>query len=58
MMKLKCKHKKTKFLGIMHHTQYPEKCFLCETCGQIITDYITNAEMVSFNKNEVLSIQL
>ncbi|MDD4527906.1 MAG: hypothetical protein PHF25_07730 [Candidatus Margulisbacteria bacterium] len=57
-MEIRCKHKKAKFLGIFHHTQYPEKCFVCETCGQIITDYITTEEMVSYNKNEVLSIQL
>ncbi|GEM_PF-3584493 len=58
MYKLKCKHKKAKFLGIMHHTQYPEKCFLCETCRQVITDYITTEEMVEFNHNNQLSIEL
>lgn len=57
-MQHNCKHKNTKFIGILHHTQYPEKCFICKTCGQIITDFITSDEMIAFNKNEILSIQL
>lgn len=39
-----CKHTDLKFIGIFEHTVYPEKCFICNNCGMVITDYLSKNE--------------
>jgi len=42
---MKCQHKQKKFLGMIDYRGYPEKLFLCETCGMTISDYISKDDL-------------
>lgn len=53
-----CEHKKVKFMGLLQHRQYPEKCFICEDCHAFISDYITSGEMDHFHENKSMSLDL
>ena len=57
-MKAQCKHTNTKFIGIFHHTDYPEKCFICEDCNTLITDYLKQGDIETFTANQNLNLTL
>jgi hypothetical protein len=42
---MNCKHEKKKFLSVIDYRGYPEKLYLCETCGITISDYISDQEL-------------
>ncbi len=53
-----CQHKNVKFMGLLQHRQYPEKCFICEDCRTLISDYVTSRELDHFHKHQYMSIDL
>jgi len=50
-----CKHHNVSFLGILQYRTYPEKCFICNDCHTVITDYVTHMDMELYaDKKEML----
>ncbi len=58
MGKQHCHHKNVTFQGILHHRQYPEKCFVCQDCQALITDYVTTQDMAYFHAHHTLPFSL
>lgn len=58
VMNKKCEHKNVSFLGVLHHLMVPEKCFICNDCEQLITDYISSQEMATYQKDTKMELSL